>query len=186
MISNKSKYGVLLLKHIFIVLTFFSLNLSYAQDVYRTQNGNILITAILSDSIIKLSSKEVVILLNNSQATFNITIDKSTFKSDNKHVNDELALMKSDHIEISGKLAIEKIGNYDHIPLDFDVEGVISTNNKTIIGTGRMEHISSEGNISCLLTIKFSVRKDDLGLNLEGLDLSDEVQIDIVQVLLNN
>tara|TARA_B100000809_G_C15139882_1_gene532633 strand:- start:6648 stop:7208 length:561 start_codon:yes stop_codon:yes gene_type:complete len=186
MISNKSKYVILLLKHIFIILTFFSLNFSYAQDVYRTQNGNILITTILSDSIFKLSSKEVIILLNNNQATFNMTIYKSTFVTDNKIVNDEIALLKLDEIVFSGELDIDNIDNQDHTPLDFIVTGIISTNNKTLIGKGRLEHISSEGNISCLLSLKFNLSIDDLGLNLEGLDLSDEVQIDVVQVLLNN
>jgi hypothetical protein len=186
MMDNKSKYGVLLLKQILLVLAIFSINFSYAQDIYRTQNGNILITTILSDSIFKLSSKEVVILLNNSQATFDMTIDKSTFKTDNKQINNELALMKFDEIVFSGELDIDNIDNRDHIPLDFVVSGKISTNNKTLIGKGRLEHISSEGNISCLLTLKFNLSKEDLGLNLEGLDLNDKVQIDVVQVLLNN
>jgi len=182
----KSKYGVLLLKYIFFVLVFSSINFSNAQDIYRTQNGNILITAILSDSIFKVTSKEVIIFLNNSQATFSITLDKSTFKSDNKQVNDELALVKSDEIIFYGKFDIKNIDNNDHTPLDFDVEGVISTNKKTLVGIGRLEHISSEGNISCLLTLKFNLSKNDLGLNLEDMDISDEIQIDIVQVLLNN
>jgi len=183
---DESKYGVLLLRCIFLVLAFSSIIFTHAQDIYRTQNGNILITAILSDTIFKVTSKEIVILLNNSQATFSISIDKSTFKSDNKQVDDELALLKSEEIIFSGKFDIENIDNNDHTPLDFDVEGVISTNNKTLVGIGRLEHISSEGNISCLLTLKFNLSKNDLGLNLEGLDISDEVQIDIVQVLLNN
>lgn len=186
MMGNKSKYGILFLRVILLLIAILSFNHYFAQDVYRTQNGNVLITAVSSDSIFTFVSKDVEIYLNNSQATFTMTIDKSTLKSGNKRIDEELILMKSDEIVISGELGVENIGNNDHSPLDFDLEGVISTNNKIVLGRGRLEHLSPEGNIACLLTLNFIINKDDLGLNLEGLDLSDEVQLDIVQVLLNN
>ena len=161
--ENNSKYGVLLFKHISLVLIILNTLFSFAQDQYHTQNGNVLITATLSDSLFKLRSNEVVIVLKTSKATFEITIDKSTFRNGNKRVDGELALIKSDKIILTGKLDINNINNYDHVPLDFGVSGIISTNNKTLNGIGRMEHISSEGNISCLLTLKFILSKDDLG-----------------------
>ena len=115
-----------------------------------------------------------------------MTIDKSTLRCDDLKVNEKLSLMKFDEIIFSGKFDVKNIEKNDHSPLDFAVEGVISTNNKTLMGKGRLEHISSEGHISCLLTLKFIINKDDLGLNLEDLNLNNEVQIDVVQVLLNN
>ncbi|PCI93763.1 MAG: hypothetical protein COB15_15800 [Flavobacteriales bacterium] len=184
--GNKSIYGVLLLKISFLVLTVFSINFSFAQDVYRTQNGEILITAVLSDSVFTLSSKEVVIILNNGTATFKMTIDKSTLRCNDLKVNEKLSLMKYDEIIFSGKFGLDNIETNDHSTIDFVVEGVISTNNKTLMGKGRLEHISPEDHISCLLTLKFIIDKDDLGLNLEDLNLNNEVQIDVVQVLLNN
>ena len=184
--DDRFKYQNLFFKIVFFVLICLSVNLSLAQDVYRTQNGSMRVTVVSADSIFVLVSKSVVISLNNNTATFKITIDKSTFVTSNKSVNEKLELMKSDELVFSGKFDIEKIDNHDHIPLNFDVEGIISTNNKEFKGKGRLEHISSEGHISCLLTLKFIINKDDLGLNLEDLNLNNEVQIDVVQVLLNN
>ena len=184
MMGHESKYSVLLLKIIFIVLAVFSFNISFTQDIYRTQNGSILITAVSSDSIITLSSKEVIMTLNNETAKFKMTLDKSSLRSDNIKINEKLSLMKFDEIEISGKFDIGNIDRHDHIPLEFNVEGIILTKNKALLGRGRLEHISSEGNISCLLTLKFILDKNDLDLNLDSLN--NEIQVDVVQVFLNN
>ena len=183
---NKFKYNVLFLKAILLGLFWLSYSYSFAQDIYRTQNGSVLITTVSSDSIITFSTKQVAILVNNNQATFSMKIDKSSFVTNNVSINEELVLMRSDEIIFSGKFDLESINQQDHVPIDFDIEGVISTNYKTLFGRGRLEHISTEGNISCLLTLRFNINKDDLGLNLENLELKDEVQLDVVQVLLNN
>ena len=169
---NETKYKQPIFALIFCFIIFLNLKIVVAQDVYRTQSGDMVVTLITEDSVLKISSKEIDIQLNNSTAKFIMSIDK--------------AAVKSDKILFSGKLGIESIQRHDHIPLDFEVEGNISTNNKNLLGTGRLEHISSEGDISCLLTLKFNISKEDLGLDIQGIELNDEVQIDVVQVLLIN
>jgi hypothetical protein len=183
---NETKYKQLVFALIFCFLIFLNLKIVVGQDVYRTQSGDMVVTLIAEDSVFTLSSKEIDIQLNNSTAKFIMSIDKATFKSANVKVNEKLAAVKSDKILFSGKLGIESIQRYDHIPLDFEVEGMLSTNNKIVLGSGRLEHISSEGDISCLLTLKFNISKEDLGLDIQGIELNDEVQIDVVQVLLIN
>ncbi len=126
-----------------------------------------------------------MITLNNETAKFKLTIDKSTLKCDDVKLNEKLSLMKFDEINFSGKFDIENIDKHNHAPLEFDVDGEISPNNITLLGRGRLKHISPEGHVSCLLTLKFIIDKDDLGLNLTGLNLQQDVQIDVVQVLLN-
>ena len=184
--DNWFKYVMLSLKNGLFVLVIFSGSYLNAQDLFNTQNASVLITTISSDSIFKLSSKEVVIFLNNNKGILNITIDKSTLTTSNKQVNEELALMNSDEITLLGKINLEKIDNNDHSPIDFLLEGVIAGNNIYFSGRGRLEHISSEGYINCLLTLNFNLNKEELGLNLESIKLKDQVQIDVVQVLLNN
>ena len=155
------------------------------QEVYRTQSGDMLITTIASDSVLKILTKDLVVILNYDNAEFIMKMDKSTFHTGIDSLDKKMALMKYDIITFNGKLAIENINTEGHPPLDFVVEGIISTNNKTIRGSGHLEHISNRGTISCLLTLKFNINKNDLGLDVGDLNLKDEIQIEIVQVVLN-
>jgi hypothetical protein len=174
-----------LVKGILILCSIFFLNKGHAQDVYRTQNGNMVITTVSADTVLKITTKELLVLLNYENAQFEMKMDKSTFYTGNDSLDKRLKLMKYDIVEFKGKLGLNYINTNGHPPLDFEVEGVLSTNNHIIKGTGHLEHISSRGNFSCLLTLKFNLKKDDLGLKLEGLNLKDDIQIEIVQIVLN-
>lgn len=168
-----------------VITVLFITTKGNAQDIYRTVNGQMLITTISNDSVLKISTKELVIQLSYETAKFTMKMDKSNFITGIDSLDKKLAQLKYEIIEYKGKLDIERINTKGHPPLDFGVEGVLSTNNNIIKGTGRLEHISSRGTFSCLLTLKFIVNKNALGLNLEGLDIEDEVQIEIVQSVLN-
>jgi hypothetical protein len=174
--------GIKYLLFFIILLSFFQ---GKSQDVYRTQNGNMVITAISADTILKITTKELLVLLNYEDGRVEMKMDKSTFYTGNDSLDKKLKLMKYDIIEFDGKLDIEYINTNGHPPLDFEVHGVISTNDQSISGTGKLEHISSRGIFSCLLTLKFNLKIEDLGINVEGLNLKEDIQIDIVQMVLN-
>ena len=176
----------LLYKIILIGIGLLVLTKGYAQEIYRTQNGDMIVTAISSqDTVFKLTTKKLFVLLNYENAKFEMKMDKSDFFTGNDSLDKKLALMKFEIIEFTGKLDIDEVNTEGHSPLDFNVEGILSTNNKIIKGTGHLEHISNRGTFSCLLTIKFNIKKDALGLELEGLDLKEDIQIDIIQTVLN-
>jgi len=170
---------------VFILCEIFFLPQVNAQDIYRTQNGDMLITVVSADTVFKVTTKELLILLNYENANITIKMDKSTFKTGIDSLDKRIAKLKYDVIEFKGKLDIEYINTAGHPPLDFKVEGIISTNQKTISGDGHLEHISSRGLYSCLLTLKFNLKINDLGLNFEGLNLKEDIQIDVVQSVLN-
>jgi hypothetical protein len=174
-----------LYKFILISVGVLMLTKGYSQDVYRTLNGQMLITAISNDSVLKITNKELVIQLNYETARFTMKMDKSNFITGIDSLDKKLAQLKYEIIEYKGKLGIDNINTNGHPPLDFGVEGVLSTNDNIIRGTGRLEHISSRGVFSCLLTLRFNINKNDVGLDFRGLDIEDEVQIEIVQSVLN-
>jgi len=172
------------------ILIFFGISISnqtkaQGGDVYRTQNGNMIITVVSADTVLKITTKELLVLLNYNNANITIKMDKSTFKTGNDSLDKKLALLKYDIITFKGKLNIDYINTNGHPPLDFEVKGIISTNQKIIAGSGHLEHISSHGLYSCLLTLKFNLKISDLGINIEGLHLKDEIQIEVVQAVLN-
>jgi len=133
-----------------------------AQDVYRTQNGNMVITVVSADTVLKITSKEVLVLLNYENAKFKMKMDKSTFITGIDSLDKKLTLMKYEIIEFNGKLDVDYINTKGHPPIDFEVKGILSTNQNEIKGAGHLEHISSHGTYSCLLTIQFNLKKSDL------------------------
>tara|TARA_R110001592_G_scaffold234170_1_gene491803 strand:- start:3589 stop:4101 length:513 start_codon:yes stop_codon:yes gene_type:complete len=160
----------------------------HAQEIYRTKNGDMLITAISSnDSVLRVTTKKLSVTMNYESAEFEMSMDKSDFSTGIDSIDKKLALMKFEIIEFKGKLDIDRINRDGHSPLDFYVEGILSTNNNTIRGTGHLEHISNRGTFSCLLTLKFNLKTDELGLNVDdfNLKLKDDIQIDITQTVLN-
>lgn len=174
-----------LIKSTLMLITVISFLQVKSQDVYRTQKGNMVITAVSADTVLKITTKELLVLLNYDDGKFEMKMDKSTFYTGNDSLDKKLKLMKYDIIEFDGKLDIEYINTNGHPPLNFEVKGVISTNDNTISGTGKLEHISSRGTYSCLLTMKFNLKLKDLGLNINGLSLKEDIQIEIVQMVLN-
>ncbi len=167
-----------------ILLWIVSLHKANAQKMYQTQNGNMVITVVSADTILKITAKKLLIVLNYENANIIIKMNRSDFFTGNDSLDKKLASMKFETIDFNGKLNIDYINTTGHPPLDFEVSGVLSTNNHIITGTGHLEHISSGGTFSCLLTLRFYLKKDDLGLNLEGLNLKDDIQIEIVQAVL--
>ena len=172
------------LKLITIIVILFTTN-TMAQDVYRTLNGKMLITVVSNDSILKIKNDELVIQLNYETARFTMKMDKSNFKTGIDSLDKKLAQLKYEIIEYKGVLGVQSINTEGPPPLDFNVEGVLSTNNNIIKGTGHLEHIANRGLFSCVLTLKFNINKNDLGLNIEGLVIEENIQIEIVQNVLN-
>jgi|TARA_R110000782_G_scaffold270482_1_gene371731 hypothetical protein len=172
------------LKLITIIVILFTTN-TMAQDIYRTLNGKMLITVVSNDSILKIKNDELVIQLNYETARFTMKMDKSNFKTGIDSLDKKLTQLKYEIIEYKGVLGVQSINTEGHPPLDFNVEGVLSTNNNIIKGTGHLEHIANRGLFSCVLTLKFNINKNDLGLNIEGLVIEENIQIEIVQNVLN-
>ena len=170
-----------------ILVGFLFLGRVDAQHIYRTQSGEMLITAISADTVLTLKTKDLVVLLDYENAKFVMRMDKSTFVSGNDDIDSQLELMVLDIIEFKGKLDVENnINLNEYTPIDFAVEGILSINNKSISGTGQLYHIAKQGVFSSLLTLKFNLNKDELGLDFSHLKLEDDVQIEVVQLVLNN
>ena len=173
------------IKFIILILLTYNSYTASSQDMYRTQEGEIIISVISSDTVMKLSNKHILVLLNYQNAKFDIKLDKSNFITGNDSIDNQLSKLKFDIIEFDGKLDIGYINTKARGIQTFGVEGHISTNNNLISGVGHLEHLSSGGNYSCLLTMTFNLKLDELGLEIEGFDLKDDVKIEISEMLLN-
>lgn len=158
---------------------------SKAQDVYKTQLGKMKITTVVNDTVMLLRTNELLITLFYEKAKFIMRMDKSTFFTGVDSLDKQLQLMTLDIVELKGKFDLKYIHTKSHPPLDFIVEGVLSTTGQAIFGTGHLEHIADGSLVSCLLTMEFHLTKDQLGLDLGKLNIKDEIQIEVFQTLLN-
>ena len=170
---------------VLILAGFLSFNYAVSQSIYQTQKGNMTIKGIVNDSLFEVKTSELLILLNYQDGSFIMKMDESTFETGVDSLDKKLKLLKYDIITFKGELGVEYINTNDNTPPNFSVEGVLSTNSKIIKGKGNLQHTSSRGRYSGILTLKFTVNKNDLGLDLSMLNLEDELQIEITKVVLN-
>lgn len=175
------KFKIILL----LFIAVFSTNWVVSQNFHQTQKGEMIIKAVVNDSIFEIKTKELLILLDYQDASFTMKMDKSTFRTGIDSIDNKLKLLKYDIITFKGQLGIKYININDDTPPNFLVEGVLSTNSKIIKGTGNLLHTSSKGRYSGILTLDFTVNKNDLGLDFGNLNLEDEINIEVTNVVLN-
>ena len=174
-----------LTKSILVLCIIFLAQTVYAQNIYRTQNGTLEVRAILADSALHLRSKELAILLNYEDATFEMQVNPSSFRTGNDSLDEVLSNLSGNQISLTGKLGLEYINTTGHPPLDFQFTGVLSTSNEMVGGVGYLEHITNKGLFSCVLTMNFTMKVEDLGVDISGLNPDDEVQFEVVQIVMN-
>lgn len=168
---------------LFIFITSFSS--FWSQDTYRTINGNMVVTSVVSDSVFILQTKKLFIYLDYETAKFTMKMYLSKFRTGNDSLDAELRLMEGEVIEYSGKLGLDYINTEGHPPLEFEIEGTLSTNQEKIIyGKGKLEHMHKGSTYECLLSMTFHLTVSDLGLKLNIKNLEDPIQVEVIQALL--
>ena len=152
---------------------------------FLTENGRVVLNGILADTSVQLVTQNLYALLNYDDARFELKADLATFNSGNYKIDSILKGSETKTISFTGKLDLDFINVEGHPPLDFLVDGQLSNSNKLINGKGRLEHVFDQGAISCILTLSFILDASDLGFNFEGIDLEDEIRIEVMQIVMN-
>ena len=158
---------------------------SYGQDVYSTQKAQIKVIVSESNSQVSYSSKELKVLLDYEDATFKMDFNPTVLKTMEGESISENNAFSSQQFELQGKLGLEYINTNGHPPLEFDFEGVVASTNTPVYGSGKLEHISNRGKFSCVLTLNFSMTLADLGLEEESSSSTQNVQVQVTQIVLN-
>ena len=161
-----------------------STQLMAQNDLYRTDNGNMIINAVLNDSALVVRTKELIVILDYESAEFTVVLNRSKLYSGVDSIDQNLRQMSFDPIELKGQLDLDYINTKGHPPLDFKVEGRMSTNNEQILGSGHLEHLMEGTSYACLLSMIFHIELKTLGLDLNVAGLTEEVHIEILQTVL--
>jgi hypothetical protein len=163
---------------------FISIN-GNAQDEYSTTNGLIEISFPYSGTLLSYTSRDLVLVLDYEDATFQMQLDPTFLQSDEGEFLTDIAEFNATRFEMKGELGVEYINTTGHPPLDFDIEGISSTTGQTVYGTGYLKHLSNRGKFSCVLTLTFSMTVADLGVEIQGVDPTEIIHVEVIQVILN-
>jgi hypothetical protein len=89
-------------------------------------------------------------------------------------------------MEFSGKLDIPYINTKGHPQQNFNAEGTMlsAIPPANVIATGTLDHISSEGYVACVLTLKMQFSLSALNIHQAFYNADDLLQIDIQQSVL--
>ncbi|MBL1279339.1 MAG: hypothetical protein COA33_003665 [Fluviicola sp.] len=154
-------------------------------NIFLTENGKVVINGELADTSIRLVTQNLYALLNYDDAQFELKLDVSTLYSGNAKIDSIFRTKEDEIISLKGKLDIDFINIEGHPPMDFVVDGLLSSSNKLINGKGRLEHLFDQGSYSCILTLSFILDKSDLGFDFAGIDLDDKINIEVIQIVMN-
>lgn len=172
--------------HLIFLMVFTVINFTdvFAQKVYQTSSGLLLINAYLDDKPLKISSKGLIILLEYETGKLLIKQEVSALISDNDSIQSRLNSMENEYITFEGKLGLDYINTKGHPPLDFNVEGTMYPGNNHVLGNGHLEHIDQGASTACLLSLTFKLKPDEVFPDhfLEGFD--SEIYVTVLQSLL--
>lgn len=175
------------LRQIITSLLLFILlpNLILGQDIYRTVDGDIVITGAAADSNIILKSNDLLILLDYETAEFTLKVDKSSFYTGNDSIDKKFSIISAPVVEFKGKLGLDYINPKGQLPVEFNVEGSLSHNKSNILyGNGKLESMGEASLYSLYLNMTFHLKTSDLAMQLPIEDMHEPIQIEIVQALL--
>lgn len=172
------------LKYALIALLMAYTGISFAQDEYRTSAGTLIIKVEQDGNPIKVRSKKLLILLDYETGKLVMKQKVSDLTSDNDGIQYWLNNNGDSEITFEGKLGIDYINTKGHPPLNFPVEGLLSPGESRIMGNGHLVHRVEKSSASCLLSMTFQLKLDDVFPGLKLQNVNNDIYVQVVQSLL--
>lgn len=176
------------LKQILIVIIslFFIQYAVNAQQIYRTLEGSLAITLSSNDKVLIASSHQLIVTLNYENGEIHFKVPYDSFRTGIDSVDANLLKLANQWMEFSGKLGIPYINTKKHPKQNFDAEGTMlsAAPPLKVEAKGTLVHISSEGFIACVLTLKMQFSLSALNIPMTFYNANDLIQIDIQQSVL--
>jgi|AMWB02.1.fsa_nt_gi hypothetical protein len=159
---------------------------SYAQQIYRTLEGTMIISMQFNDTVLRASSHQLIVKLNYETGEIQFRIPYDSFRTGNDSIDLNLMKLTDRWMEFNGKLGIPYINTKSHPQQKFDATGTMlsAVPPTSVIATGTIDHISSEGYIACVLNLTIQFSLSSLNIQQAFYNASDLIQIDIQQSVL--
>ena len=168
---------------VLILITIFTGIASAQNDVYYTRDATLKISGEFKGERVSGMTPSLGVKLDYETTKITIRFHLNTLEFNVDTLN---TLVQSNLSEVvfDGALSLEYINTEGHPPLDFMLEGIVtSTDLETSIeGSGTLYHTDTSENFACLLSIKMNPKLDDFNIDVPGLE--NEIELVITQALL--
>lgn len=141
--------------------------------------GQIYIEAVVDNEPAILSSEDLIIFLNETEATFKYILDPATLKGLNGESQQRLNQLEN-KIVIEGFLEMQRIPQTSHEPMRVDVQASTSGSemNELAFGEANLRYMHSQW-FDTLLKMNLTIKKGMLGIASVLNITSDEIHITI-------
>jgi hypothetical protein len=160
---------------------------TFAQKVFFTKRGEVIVSFNTPDTTITARSKDLLIQLDYEKATVNMIFEINTFRTGIDSLDEQIKSVYPNELYLDGNLGIEPISTKPHPTQNFDFNGNLYFNSmKTFIsGKGKLEHISDNNDIiACMLWLAFKLDIKNIKWDLKSYGVNDNIQVEIIQGLL--
>lgn len=156
------------------------------EEVYGTNTGNLKLISEVNDTLFRAIADKLTVILNYQTAEFTLILDKADLKTENDSINKLLELRKGEEIRFTGKIDLPYIKREKHPPKDIEIKGYLSTDpdKNEILGNGRLEYLFN-GRYASMLTMKFIIDVDKMGINIPIENLSNKIEVELRQAVLS-
>lgn len=159
----------------------------YVQRIYHTPKGVIQIAAQNPDSLLTIKGNYVSIILNYETADFVMRFDANSLTTGVDSLDQVLQSMEDFTIRYKGHFELNYIKTEKHLAQDFEVAGRLDINGVDygeIKGEGHIEHVV-KSTYPCLLSLKFTIDKNDLEEELNLPIQWETLQVEVNQAILD-
>lgn len=167
------------------ILSLAVINISKAQgDVYYTRNATLKINGEFNNQQLFGKTEELGVRLDYETTEMIIKFRLNTLEFNIDTINTILKF-ENQEITFTGELSLEYINTKGHPPLDFLVEGWLTTgSSKTKIkGKGELVHMNDSGSYVCMLGMSLTLNLNELNIDIPS-GLYEEVEVIVTQALL--
>jgi len=171
-----------------IFLSFIILFFTYlvqAQRTYLTKKGTIELSGVYEDSVHKIYSRGLLVLLNYDNGDFKMSLGTNTLHSDNTLKHNYFLDKLGGNLDFDGNLDIGYIQTTSHPPQSFGVQGTLYYKDKNVqfVGNGTLKHVTEAGElISCFLGLEIDFKLKDG--TLEGENSNNKLHVKVIQAVL--
>jgi hypothetical protein len=144
-----------------------------------------MIETIVDSHAIMLTSKELVVFMEEENAAFKYLLDPATLKGVKR--KDKKSLKRMDEsIIIDGKLSLKRLPKTDHPPMEVDLTASTHRmNGPLILGKASLRYTQTQ-RFDSMILIHLVFDKGDLGLDKYLNITSNEVHVTIKNTILHN
>tara|TARA_R110000868_G_scaffold67368_2_gene200106 strand:- start:2001 stop:2543 length:543 start_codon:yes stop_codon:yes gene_type:complete len=176
----KTKHAILVI----LLISFFNLN---AQKIFKTEDGHIMMMALIDSLPIKADSHKLDLYLDYETKIINGKLDLKTLSTDNPEINSILKQVESPLLlHLTGIIPSVDFLAHRHDPITFNWVVTITHKTQTFKSNFKatITHIDQSALMSCLISARGEIITSNAGLDDVIQGLGKTIEVEFAQLVL--